>query len=114
MIFARFFFVYCATLSLKQRPLRVAQFPEIDVLTNDPLVQVRREIALRLMEVAAAIGQRTANVQLVPFLTRMLHDSDKEASVAALTSLLKYAEKVDLTGITPAVLPTILEIASDP
>jgi serine/threonine-protein phosphatase 2A regulatory subunit A len=85
--------------------------PEIDVLTNDPSSQVRREIGLRLMEVASAIERRAANAQIVPFFTRILHDSDNDASVAALTSLFTYVDKVDLAGMTPAMLPTILEIA---
>jgi serine/threonine-protein phosphatase 2A regulatory subunit A len=98
---------------LEQQEAYIADkfIPEIDVLTNDPSSQVRREIALRLMEVAAAIERRTANAQLVPFFTRILHDSDNEASVAALSSLLKYVDKVDLAGMIPAMLPTILEIA---
>jgi serine/threonine-protein phosphatase 2A regulatory subunit A len=98
---------------LEQQEAYIAEkfLPEIDILTNDPASQVRREVALRLMEVAAAIDRRTANAQIVPFFTRILHDSDNEASVAALTSLLKYVEKVDLAGMTPAMLPTILEIA---
>jgi serine/threonine-protein phosphatase 2A regulatory subunit A len=86
-------------------------FGEVDTLTNDPSPQVRREIALRLMELASVMERRTANSQIVPLFTRILHDSDNEASVAALQSLLKYADKVDLNGMTPAMLPTILEIA---
>jgi serine/threonine-protein phosphatase 2A regulatory subunit A len=98
---------------LAQQEAYIAEklIPEIDVLTNDPSSQVSREVALRLMAVAVSIERRTANSQLVPFFTRILHDSDNEASVAALTSLLKYVDKVDLAGMTPAMLPTILEIA---
>jgi serine/threonine-protein phosphatase 2A regulatory subunit A len=84
---------------------------EMDGLTNDGSPQVRREVALRLMELASLIDKRAANAQIVPLFIRILHDSDNEASVAALASLLKYVDKVDLSGMTPAILPVILEIA---
>jgi serine/threonine-protein phosphatase 2A regulatory subunit A len=64
-----------------------------------------------MMEVAAAIDGLTANADIVSFSTRILHDSDNEVSVAALTSLLEYVDHVNLAGMTPAMLPTILEIA---
>lgn len=85
--------------------------PEIDTLTNDGAPQVRREIALRLMEVASVIDRHSANAAIVPLFVRILRDSDNEASVALLTSLLTYVDKVDLAGMTPAILPVILDIA---
>jgi serine/threonine-protein phosphatase 2A regulatory subunit A len=85
--------------------------PEVDGLINDGSPQVRREVALRLMELASMIDKRADNAQIVPLFIRILHDSDNEASVAALSSLLKFVDNVDLAGMTPAILPVILEIA---
>jgi serine/threonine-protein phosphatase 2A regulatory subunit A len=65
------------------------------------------------MEIAAAIDRRTANAQIMPFFTRILHESNNEASVTAFTPLLKHVEKVDLTGMMPAMLSKILEIACE-
>lgn len=87
--------------------------PEIGGLTNDGAPQVRREVALRLMELASVIDRHNANASIVPLFIQILRDSDNEASVALLTSLLTYVDKVDLTGMTPAILPVILEIAGE-
>jgi hypothetical protein len=99
---------------LEQQEAYIADtfLPEVDILTNNLASQVRREVALRLMEITAAIDHRTDDAQIVPFFTQILHDSDNLASVAALTSLLKEVEKVGLAGMTPPMLPTILEFES--
>lgn len=87
--------------------------PEIGNLTNDGAPQVRREVALRLMELASVIDRHSANASIVPLFVQILRESDNEASVALLTSLLTYVDKVDLAGMTPAILPVILEIAGE-
>lgn len=87
--------------------------PEITTLTNDGSPQVRREVALRLMELASVIDRHNANASIVPLFTQILHESDHEASVALLTSLDTYVDKVDLAGMAPAILPVILEIAGE-
>jgi hypothetical protein len=64
-----------------------------------------------MMETSAAIDGLMANADIASFSTRMLDDSDNEASVAAFTSLPGYIEHVEFAGTTPAMLPTIIEIA---
>lgn len=85
--------------------------PELDALTSDSAPTVRREVAFRLTEVAASIDKHSVNAQIVQLFQKILRDSDSEASVALLTSLLTFVDKIDLAGITPGILPTILDIA---
>lgn len=87
--------------------------PEISTLTNDGAPQVRREVALHLMELAPIIGNHNTTASIVPLFMQILHDSDNEASVALLSSLLAHVDEVDLNSIAPAVLPVILEIAGE-
>ncbi|OHT06030.1 HEAT repeat family protein [Tritrichomonas foetus] len=100
---------------LKDQEAFIAEkfIPEIGNLTNDGAPQVRREVALRLMELASVIDRHNANASIVPLFIQILRESDNEASVALLTSLLTYVDKVDLPGMTPAILPVILEIAGE-
>ena len=87
--------------------------PEISTLTNDGAPQVRREVSLHLMELAPIIGNHNTTASIVPLFMQILHDSDNEASVALLNSLLTHVDEVDLNSIAPAVLPVILEIATE-
>lgn len=87
--------------------------PELKPLTNDGAPQVRREVALHLMELAPIIGNHNTSLSIIPLFLQILIDTDNEASVALLNSLLTHVDEVDLASITPAILPTILEIAGD-
>ncbi|KAH0793112.1 HEAT repeat family protein [Histomonas meleagridis] len=87
--------------------------PEFSNLAKDGAPQVRREVSLRLMELASVIDHHNTNESIVPLFIKILRDNDNEASVALLTSLLTYADKIDLAAITPPILPVILEIAGE-
>ncbi|EAY17459.1 HEAT repeat family protein [Trichomonas vaginalis G3] len=87
--------------------------PELSSLTNDGSPTVRREVALHIMELAPIVGKQHVSQSIIPLFGQILHDTDNEASVALLTSLLQHVEEVDMNSIVPAVLPTILEIAND-
>ena len=87
--------------------------PEIQKLTGDGAPQVRREVALRLMEIASYIDKHSVTQSIVPLFDKILHDNDSEATVALLSSLLKYVDKVDLPNLTAGVFNGILEIAME-
>lgn len=87
--------------------------PEISTLTSDGSPQVRREVALHLMELAPVIGNHNTTASIVPVFQQILHDNDNDASVALLKSLLKHVDQIDLNSITPSILPVILEIAKE-
>lgn len=87
--------------------------PEFANLVKDCGSQVRKEISLRLMELASNINSQNINNLIVPLFIQILRENDNEANVALLSSLLLYADKVDLLGMIPGILPTILEIASE-
>jgi len=100
---------------LKNQPNFVSEkiIKEYTALTTDGAPQVRREVSLHLMEFAPIVGNQVSVSTLVPVFIQILHENDNEASVALLNSLLKHADEVDLTSITPAILGVILEIAGD-
>jgi len=83
--------------------------PEISSLTSDGAPQVRREVALHLMEFAPIVGNHNTVNSIVPLFIQILHENDYEASVALLSSLLSHINEVDLGSITSAILPVILE-----
>lgn len=87
--------------------------PEIEPLTYDGAPQVRREIALHLMELAAIIGKEHTIKSIVPILLQVLRGTDNEASVALLNSLLIHIPNIDLSSMISAILPVILELAGD-
>lgn len=100
---------------LKDQEAFVAEkfIPEFSTLTNDGAPQVRREVALHLMELAPIVGKVNTTSSIVPVFMNILHAGDNEASVALLTSLLQHVDEVDLGSMAPAILPVILEIAGD-
>ena len=87
--------------------------PEFGALVNDGAPQVRREVALHLMELAPIIGNNNTHISIVPLFIQILRESDSEASVALLSSLYSHVNEIDLNSLTPAILSTILDIAAE-
>lgn len=87
--------------------------PELEPLTYDGSPQVRREIALHLMELAPIVGKEPTIKSIIPIFLQVLRGTDNEASVAILNSLLLHISSIDLSSIIGAILPVVLELAGD-
>lgn len=63
------------------------------------------------MELASVIDKQVANKSIVELFVKILRDNDNEASVALFSSLLSYVDELDLAGMSPTILPVVLEIS---
>jgi HEAT repeat protein len=84
-----------------------------DSLICDNSVLVRREAALRLVGLAAAVGRLHTQELVLPLIVLALHDSESEVLVGLLQALLEEGDKLDFPTLSISILPGMLDAAHD-